>query len=297
MAHLILIDGTAFLHRAFHFAADMRRADGTPVGGINSFCSMIWRLLGRFNSATHIAVIGDAGGAPTFRHRLDVNYKANRSSKPPELKTQLAAMPDAVRAFGLPYVAVPGIEADDIIATYTAKWAGERYMDGPGYANLVTIVSGDKDMMQLVDTNVVLFEPRDELFMRESEVVKKFGVHPRLMVDYLALVGDTSDNVKGVPSIGPVTAVELLAAHGSIGGIYDNLDKLTPRLARLFEVHMIALSLAVKLVTLKCDVQGLPDPAGFVFNHKRREYTKLAAYCRSNELESLAARVEAGWHQ
>jgi len=283
--HLILIDGSGFLHRAFHSAPkNMVRSDGATIGGINSFCSMLWRLCGKFGHATHMAVIGDAGGK-TWRHDIDQNYKGNRKPREPELLAQLAMVEGAVRAFGLPFIARAGVEADDLIGTYAAQWPG-----------LTTVVSSDKDLMQLITDRIVQFEPRDERFIRAPEVVAKFGVEPHQMVDYLAMVGDASDNIKGVPSIGEKTASALLAAYGSIDGIYANFEKLNPRQERLFIEHEIQLALAVKLVTLDRDVKGLPDPAGFAWQ-RDRDYRDLAAYCRSNEMESLARRVEEDWHQ
>jgi DNA polymerase I len=298
--HLILIDGSGFLHRAFHSAPkNMVRSDGTPVGAINSFCSMIWRLVGKFGHATHMAVIGDAGGK-TWRHDLDPQYKANRGEKEPELKVQLAMMEDSVRAFGLPYIARVGKEADDIIATYASRWAEMQMEPTARYANrLVTIVSSDKDLMQLITERIIMFEPRNEVWVKTPDVVNKFGVEPHQIVDYLAMVGDSIDNIKGLPSIGEKTASALLAAYGSIKGIRGNLDKLNQRQQRLFDEdgeHAIQLELAVKLVTLWRDVKGLPDPAGFAWQ-RDRDYRDLAAYCRSNEMESLARRVQEDWHQ
>jgi DNA polymerase I len=291
MSHLILIDGSGFLHRAFHTAPkNMVRSDGTPVGAINSFCSMIWRLMGKFQHASHMAVIGDAGGT-TWRHALDKQYKATRPAKAAELKVQLAMVEDAVRAFGLPYIARTGVEADDIIGTYT-KWLTTAPTP------LVTIVSSDKDLMQLINGRVIMFEPRDERFIRAPDVFTKFGVEPHQMVDYLALVGDASDNVPGVPSIGAVRAAELLGAYDSVEGIYENLGKLNPRQQGVFldALPHDRLPLSQRLVTLKRDVPGLPDPAGFAFD-RERDYSFLAAYCRSNQMESLARRVEEGWYQ
>ncbi len=150
--------------------------------------------------------------------------------------------------------------------------------------------------MQLVTDRVIMFEPRDERFIRAADVVAKFGVEPHQMVDFLAMVGDTSDNIYGVPSIGEKTASALLAIYGSVEGIYDNLDRLNPRQQGVLLHNLVELTRSQRLVRLKVDLDGLPDVSTFTFD-RNRDYRDLAAYCRVNEMEDLARRVLTGWHQ
>jgi DNA polymerase-1 len=305
MSHLVIIEATGFLHRAYHVVPDMRRyVDGAPIGAINAFCSMMWRIVHKFSHATHMVVVGDRGGRPTFRHRLDHRYKANRPPPKIELKTQLDMVEGVIAAFGLPYVAIAGVEADDIIATYATQWMEAAAMAAAMpygkveciASDLVTIITNDKDMMQLVTDRIIIFDPVKEVFVDPNAVSAKFGVSPLQVSDWLALVGDSADNVRGVQGIGPKTATKMLQDFQDLEGIYDNLDKLVERHRNRLIEGKIPLLLAHALVSLNRDIKGLPEAFQFRFQ-RNRDWSALGRYCRDNNLEDLANRIEVQWYE
>ena len=212
--HLFLVDGSAYIFRAYHALPPLtRKSDGMPVGAVSGFCNMLWKLVEETKDTSvgvvpsHFAVIFDHSST-TFRNALYDGYKANRPAPPEDLVPQFALIREAVRAFDLPCVEKQGFEADDLIATYTKK-----ALDAGGD---VTIVSSDKDLMQLVGPCVTLYDQMKDKRLGPAEVFEKFGVYPDKMIDLQALVGDTSDNVPGVPGIGPKTAAQLLEEFGDL---------------------------------------------------------------------------------
>ncbi len=209
---LYLIDGSGFIFRAFYALPKLTRSDGTPCGAVYGFISMLLKLLEDKRSQEvedHVAVIFDAG-RQSFRNELYVDYKANRDEPPEELRPQFALVREATKAMGLPGIEMAGFEADDLIASYTQAAAAQNYE--------VVIVSSDKDLMQLVDDarHVALFDAMKDKPIREAEVIEKFGVPPLKVGEVLALMGDSSDNVPGVPGIGPKTAAELIQLYGDL---------------------------------------------------------------------------------
>lgn len=204
--HILLIDGYGFVFRAYHSMPSLTRADGVPIGAVYGFTNMLMKLL-HDSKADHVAVILDKG-RKNFRHDLYADYKANRPPAPPDLVPQFPMIRDAAEALNLPVVEFEGYEADDIIATYAriAQQAGET----------VTIVSSDKDLMQLVGNGVVMYDPLKNRMIGEKEVQEKFGVMPDKVLDMLALIGDSADNIPGVPGIGPKTAAELINNFGDL---------------------------------------------------------------------------------
>ena len=208
---LFLLDGTALAYRAFHAMARTGLADrhGRPTGAIFGFVNTVFRIL-RTEAPDHLAVAFDLPG-PTFRHELYADYKATRERMPPELVEQMPRLREVVRALGYPVLEVPGWEADDVLATVARRASGEGAR--------VFIVTGDKDLMQLVDERVSIYNvltKGDAVELLDPKgVEEKFGVPPDRVADVLALMGDTSDNVPGVPGIGPKTAVELVRRFGS----------------------------------------------------------------------------------
>src|SRR6267142_2354347 len=210
--HLYLIDGSGFIFRAYHALPPLtRKSDGLPTGAVAGFCNMLWKLLEDTKAGdkpSHLAVIFDAG-SKTFRNDMYTEYKANRSEPPDDLIPQFPLTRDAVRAFGVACVEKPGFEADDLIATYCrlAREAGVK----------VTIVSSDKDLMQLIhDGKVEMLDPMKNRRIGPAEVIEKFGVPPEKIIDVQALIGDSIDNVPGVPGIGVKTAAKLIAEFGDL---------------------------------------------------------------------------------
>ncbi|MEN3952326.1 DNA polymerase I [Iodidimonas sp. SYSU 1G8] len=210
--HLFLIDGSGYIFRAYHALPPLSRPDGTPVGAVYGFCNMLYKLLEDSGSEapTHLAVIFDAGRL-TFRNTLYPAYKANRPEPPEDLIPQFALIRDAVRAFDVPCIELADYEADDIIATY-ARQARER-------GATVIIVSSDKDLMQLVDDDVLLLDTMKNKKLGIAEVIEKFGVPPEKVIDVQSLAGDSVDNVPGVPGIGIKTAAQLINEYGDLDAL------------------------------------------------------------------------------
>ena len=209
--HVYLIDGSGYIFRAYHALPPLTRpSDGLPVGAVHGFCAMLWKLLretGELAPPTHIAVIFDYS-AKTFRSDLFDGYKANRPEPPGDLIPQFPLVSDAVRAFNVACIEREGYEADDIIATYAIQ-AVEAGAD-------VTIVSSDKDLMQLVQPGILMYDTMKNKAIGEAEVIERFGVPPSKVVEVQALIGDSSDNVPGVPGIGVKTAALLINEFGDL---------------------------------------------------------------------------------
>ncbi len=238
---LYLIDGSGFIFRAFHALPPMTRPDGTPVNAVYGFTNMLMRLL-RDNHADHLAVIFDAGRR-TFRNDFYPEYKAQRPPPPPELVPQFALVREATRAFNVPAIEMAGYEADDLIATY-AKLARER-----GWH--VTIVSSDKDLMQLVRDGVDLQDPLKNRPMGVEAVFEKFGVAPEKVVEVQALAGDAVDNVPGVPGIGVKTAAQLITEYGDLETLLARAGEIKqPKRRELLLTHADQARLSLRLVTL-----------------------------------------------
>lgn len=242
---LYLVDGSGFIFRAFHALPPLKRPDGTPVGAVFGFCNMLIRLLEQINHGK-IAVIFDAG-RQTFRQGIYPDYKAHRPDTPPDLIPQFSLIRDACRAFAVPSVEMAGFEADDLIATYAETAKAEGYE--------VIIVSSDKDLMQLVDEKVSLFDPIKSRPIKREEVFEKFGVYPDKVIDVQALAGDSSDNVPGVPSIGLKTAAELITQFGNLETLLSNLAAIKqPKRRQALMDNIEKARISYKLVTLVRDV-------------------------------------------
>jgi DNA polymerase I len=248
--HLVLVDGSGFIFRAFHALPPMTRPDGTPVNAVFGFTNMLARLL-KDHAGSHLAVIFDAGRT-TFRNRIYDQYKAQRPEPPEELRPQFALVRDATIAFNVPAIELADWEADDLIAAYTlaATNAGGQ----------VTIVSSDKDLMQLIRPGVMMQDPIKQKMIGPDEVREKFGCGPEKMTDLLALMGDSVDNVPGVPGIGPKTACQLLAEFGDLEGVLAAAAAMKPSKRReLLLTHADQARLSRQLVVLRDDAP-LPEP-------------------------------------
>lgn len=286
--HLFLVDGSGFIFRAFHALPPLtRKSDGLPVGAVSGFCNMLWKLLTDARDTnvgvtpTHFAVIFDYS-SKTFRKDLYPLYKANRSAPPEELVPQFGLIRQATRAFNLPCIETEGFEADDLIATY-ARQAEAIGAD-------VTIISSDKDLMQLVTPTVHMYDSMKDKQIGIPDVIEKWGVPPEKMIDLQSLTGDSTDNVPGVPGIGPKTAAQLLQEFG-------DLDTLLARASEIKQVkrreNIIAntdlVRLSRQLVTLKTDVP-LDMPLDALVLEKQ-DGPKLVGFLKTMEFTTLTRRV------
>jgi DNA polymerase I len=249
---LILVDGSSYLYRAYHALPPLTTSKGQPTGAVKGVVNMLRRLLKDY-PASPIAVVFDAKGK-TFRDDIYPEYKANRPPMPEDLRPQVQPIHDIVRAMGLPLLVIDGVEADDVIGTL-ARQASEQ-------ARAVVISTGDKDMAQLVNQHVTLVNTMTETKLDIPGVKTKYGFGPELMIDYLALMGDQSDNIPGVPGVGEKTALGLIQGVGGLDAIYANLDKVRELNFRgakampekLIEHRELAY-LSYKLATIKTDVE------------------------------------------
>ncbi|MEE4296134.1 MAG: DNA polymerase I [Wenzhouxiangella sp.] len=247
---LCLIDGSSYLYRAFHALPSLTNADGLPTGAIFGVANMIRRLLEE-HSPKSVAVVFDAPGR-NFRHELFEDYKANRPSMPDELRVQIEPLHELIDAMGIPRVMVAGVEADDVIATLAIQARGQSMS--------VLISSGDKDLAQLVDENVVLEDSMQGKRYDAPAVEAKFGVGPALVGDLLALTGDSSDNIPGVEKVGPKTAAKWLLQYGDLDGLIEHADSVTGKVGENLRAALAQLPLSRQLVALKEDVETGVDP-------------------------------------
>lgn len=242
---LYLIDGSAYIYRAYHAMGPLSNSQGTPTGAIFGFTNMIVKTL-KDKSPHRIAMVFDAKG-PTFRHEIYPEYKANRPAPPQDLIEQIPRIHELVEAYSIPVICKQGYEADDIIATLALR-ANQR-----GWK--VTIVSGDKDLTQLVGENSIMWDPQKDALYDEQGVKDKFGIEPSQVIDFMALTGDSSDNVPGVPGIGPKTASTLIENFKTLDGIYANLDQIKQKkLRENLDQNREKALLSRRLVTLHSDV-------------------------------------------
>ena len=253
--HLLLVDGSGFIFRAYHKLPPLTNLQGVPVGAVYGFTTMLWKLLrdaqgAGIDAPTHFAVVLDAGST-TFRNQLYDQYKANRPPPPEDLVPQFALIREAVRAFSLPCFEQEGLEADDIIAAYTAAARAEGMR--------VTIVSSDKDLMQLVGDGVTLFDTLGNRIIGPAEVEEKFGVPPAKVGEVLALMGDSSDNVPGVPGVGPKFAADLIRQFGDVETLLAHVEEVArPSTRAALMAHADMARLSRRLVELDA---GVPLPA------------------------------------
>jgi DNA polymerase-1 len=280
---LVLVDGSGFIFRAFHALPPMTRADGVPVNAVFGFCNMLTRLLND-HTGTHLAVIFDAGRT-TFRNRIDPNYKAHRPEPPDELIPQFALIREATRAFGIPSIELADFEADDLIASYACamtRCGGET-----------VIVSSDKDLMQLIDKGVSMLDPIKQTPIGPAEVEQKFGVPPGKMIEIQALMGDSVDNVPGVPGIGPKGAGQLVSEYGTVEAVLEAAKSgaMKPSKRRdLLVRHEADALLSKQLVTLTCDVP-LPMPIGEL-SLRRWNGAALGDFLDAQGFRSIKARLD-----
>ncbi|HHJ17261.1 MAG TPA: DNA polymerase I [Gammaproteobacteria bacterium] len=241
----ILVDGSSYLYRAFHALPELSTSDGQQTGAIYGVLNMLRKLVETYRPQ-HMAVVFDAKGK-TFRDELFEQYKANRPSMPPELSSQVGPLLELVQAMGLPMLQVPGVEADDVIGTLAVQASAN---------GMNTVIStGDKDLAQLVNSRVTLINTMNASTLDEPGVLDKFGVRPDQIIDYLALVGDTSDNIPGIPKVGPKTAAKWLKQYGSLDELVAHADEIKGKVGESLREHLDQLALSKQLATIRCDVE------------------------------------------
>jgi DNA polymerase-1 len=280
--HVYLVDGSGYIFRAFHALPPLTRPDGTPVGAVLGFTNMLMKLLDE-TDADHIAVIFDAARR-NFRNEIYADYKGHRPEPPPELIPQFGLIHEATRAFNVPAIQMEGFEADDLIATY-AEQAVAAGAD-------VTIVSSDKDLMQLVTDKVRLFDPMKNRPIGAPEVMEKFGVTPDKVVDVQALAGDSIDNVPGVPGIGVKTAAELINTYGDLETLLAKAGEIKqPKRRDNLVQNADKARISRELVYLKRDVPVEVPLADFV--RRKLDLTVLLDFLKTNEFRTTIARVQS----
>ncbi|RCS24908.1 DNA polymerase I [Phyllobacterium salinisoli] len=286
--HLFLVDGSGYIFRAYHALPPLtRKSDGLPIGAVSGFCNMLWKLLKDARNTdvgvvpTHFAVIFDYS-SKTFRNTIYPEYKANRSAPPEDLIPQFGLIRQATKAFNLPCIEKEGYEADDLIATY-ARLAVEAGGD-------VTIVSSDKDLMQLVNGKVSMYDGMKDKQISVPEVIEKWGVPPEKMIDLQSLTGDSTDNIPGIPGIGPKTAAQLLGEYGDLDTLLARASEIKQQKRR---ENIIAFTeqarLSRQLVTLKKDT---PIDVGLeALVLEPQDGPKLIGFLKAMEFTSLTRRV------
>jgi DNA polymerase-1 len=246
----ILVDGSSYLFRAYHALPPLTNSRGEATGAIVGVVNMLRKLISEYQPS-HMAVVFDAPGG-SFRNQMYDQYKANRPAMPEELRGQIEPLHRIVEALGLPLLMVPGVEADDVIGTLATQ---------ASRAGMHTLIStGDKDLAQLVDGHVTLINTMSDSRLDRQGVIDKFGVTPEQIIDYLALVGDSSDNIPGIPKCGPKTAVKWLAEYGSVEGIREHADEIKGKVGEYLRGHLEQLELSRRLTTIKLDIELAQGP-------------------------------------
>lgn len=279
---LFLVDGSGFIFRAYHALPPFSRGDGTPVGAVLGFSNMLFRLLEK-ETIHHLAVIFDTARR-NFRHDLYPDYKANRSEPPEDLVPQFALVREACRALSVPFLEQNGFEADDLIATLTVKAREQGF--------LTTIVSSDKDLMQLVDEKTSLYDPMKNRRIGAEEVLEKFGVAPSRVIDVQALAGDSSDNIPGVPGIGLKTAATLIQEYGDLETLLKRAGEIKqPKRRQNLIDFADEARLSRELVTLKKDVP-LENPHVLdSFQRRPLSAEQIFPFLDENQFKTLRSRV------
>ncbi len=290
--HIYLIDGSGYIFRAYYALPPLtRKSDGLPVGAVSGFCNMLYkfledsRALDKADRPTHLAVIFDSA-RKNFRNEIYKDYKANRQDTPEDLIPQFEYIRKAVAAFNIPSIELLNYEADDLIATYKDQ-ANKKNIK-------VTIISSDKDLMQLVDDNTFMFDAMKEKYIGKEEVKEKFGVYPDKVIDVQSLAGDSSDNIPGVPGIGVKTAAELVNEFGSLENLLANIDKIKqPKRKQTLLDNKSKALISKQLVTLKKDVPIKNQIDEFVL--KEIDLKKILEFLKEMEFSRLFNRLEADY--
>src|SRR5689334_2455527 len=283
--HVFLVDGSGYIFRAYHALPPLnRKSDGLQVNAVLGFCNMLWKLLRDMKAEdkpTHLAVIFDKS-EHTFRNELYKDYKAHRPDAPTDLIPQFPLIREAVRAFDIPCLEMLGFEADDLIATY-ARQACEVGAN-------VTIVSSDKDLMQLVNDCVIMYDTMKDKKIGVAEVIEKFGVPPDKVIEVQSLIGDSTDNVPGVPGIGVKTAAQLIGEYGNLETLLKRAGEIKQEKRRQTLIdNADKARLSKRLVTLDDKVK-LDVPLADLAVHEP-DYKLLVAFLKGMEFNTLTRRV------
>ena len=287
--HIYLIDGSGYIFRAYYALPPLtRKSDGLPVGAVSGFCNMLYKFLEEARSLdkedrpTHLAVIFDSA-RKNFRNDIYKDYKANRHDTPEDLIPQFEYIRKAVTAFNIPSIELLNYEADDLIATYKEQASKKNIK--------VTIISSDKDLMQLVDDNTFMFDAMKDHYIGKEEVKEKFGVYPEKVIDVQSLAGDSSDNIPGVPGIGIKTAAELINQFGSLENLLENASTIKqPKRRQALLDNREKAFISKQLVTLKRDVPVTNDLDEFIL--KPLNLDKILTFLKEMEFTRLFSRLE-----
>jgi len=283
--HLFLIDGSGYIFRAYYALPSLyRKRDGLPTGAVNGFCNMLYKLIEDTNTKikpSHIAVIFDSA-RKTFRNEIYNEYKANRGDPPEDLIPQFKIIKESVQAFGIQSIELKGFEADDIIATYANQASRKNWK--------VSIVSSDKDLMQIVSKDINLLDTMKNKTVGPDQVYEKFGVMPDKVIDVQALAGDSSDNIPGAPGIGIKTAADLINQFGDLEKLLKNFDEIkqVKRKASIKD-NINQIKISKELVTLKNDVKDIPKLEEL--EKKEISISKLVPFLVDLELNKLSERI------
>ncbi len=286
---LILVDGFSYLYRAFHALPPLANSRGEPTGAVHGVLNMLHKLLRDF-PGTRLAVVFDAPGR-TFRDDLFAEYKAHRPPMPDELRSQIEPLLQAVAAMGLPLLRIDGVEADDVIGTLArrAATAGEH----------VLISTGDKDMAQLVDAHITLINTMSDTVLDRTGVKHKFDVYPEQIIDYLALVGDSADNIPGIDKVGPKTAAKWLNAYSTLEALLAHAADIPGKVGESLRAGTEILALSRQLATIRCDVELSVEAAALQPRARDTEalralYTRLEMRTLLRQLDGPVADQSAG---
>ncbi len=283
--HLFLIDGSGYIFRAYYaLPALYRKRDGLPTGAVNGFCNMLYKLIEDTNikiKPSHIAVIFDSA-KKTFRNEIYDEYKANRGEPPEDLVPQFKIIKESVKAFGIQSIELKGFEADDIIATYATQASKKKWK--------VSIVSSDKDLMQIVNKDINLLDTMKNKTIGPDEVYEKFGVEPNKVIDVQALAGDSSDNIPGAPGIGIKIAADLINQFGNLERLLKDCDEIkqVKRKASIKD-NIDQIKVSKELVTLRNDVKDIPKLEEL--ERKDISISKLVPFLIDLELNKLSERI------
>ncbi|MDQ8036602.1 MAG: DNA polymerase I [Pedobacter sp.] len=278
----ILVDGSSYLYRAFHALPPLTTRSGQPTGAVKGVVNMLQKLIKTYGP-THIAVVFDAPGG-TFRDEIYPEYKANRPPMPDDLRSQIDPLHAVIRAMGLPMLCEKGVEADDVIGTLARQAAAQ--------GQAVLISTGDKDIAQLVNENITLINTMTDTLLDREGVIAKFGVPPECIIDYLALVGDSVDNIPGVPGVGPKTAAKWLQEFGSLDALLEKADTIKGKAGENLRASLDVLKLARELATIKCDVEL---PITYADLHPSApDNTELLKLTQELEFRTWNAELEKG---
>ncbi|MBC6686579.1 DNA polymerase I [Wolbachia pipientis] len=275
-----IIDGYGFLFRAYYVLPHLITTTGMPIGGVYGFLNMVLKYIAH---SDYLTIALDAG-KKNFRHNLYPEYKANRVTPPEDLIPQFTILREAVEAFNLSYEEIEGYEADDIIATLAAKYANHQDFK-------MVVVSSDKDLFQLLNHNILIFDPIKNIYIDEKQIVEKFGVNSHKLLDLFSLTGDASDNIPGVPGIGPKTAAKLLDEFDSLNNIIENIDDIEQtRIRNILTEHKEKALISRELLSLceKVDLQH--DIAKYEVHSPNME--KLLSFLKKYEFNSLIGKME-----